>query len=446
LKMSADLLAAFITGDAEGSSSKPKVTVQAQDVAPGSLKGEYHPATGPIRFPKRQLEENHSPLLWQKDSQGTDILFDAETAEEIDEFGDFEDVDAGDLPNESTNPLGQNDVTSGTRSTNPAQNTPDLISLEPDLVSTIHPSTSKARNQQESKLSPSPKRALNESKVAWDDDWGGFKQTSLEDKPTARSGKLRVSGQSTHAYSGPTDEAEEEWEAFEDGQPQPPQSKEPRQTQPPVKSTTMEQRITTPASRESVERPTNVPPPSTLLQLLSSVFEAIHDLNNTGQESKQVLGLRVLVIFRVVSRIITGRTLRWKRDTVLAQSVRIGQAGNSGGMKLTSVNKGESAKEERDVEDLISQWSRYAHEFNSILAQAHMTGTRLRLTSALSLKVLKVTGSSKQCALCGLQRTERINGVDTDTEDLFGEFWVEHWGHKDCCEFWYLYKELLSQR
>lgn len=441
--MSADLLAAFITDDTEGSSSKPNVAPQPQDVGPGSLRSEYHPAPGPIHFPQRQLEEGHGLPLWQKDSQGTDILFDAETADD-DEFGDFEDVNAGDLLNDAPKPLGLNNVSSTTRSTAPAQNAPDLISLEPDLVSTIAPSASEARKKQESTLSLSPKRDLGESKAAWDDDWGDFEQTSLEDKPTAPSEKLRVSDQSTHVDSGPTDDAEEEWEPFEDGQPQL-QSKKPSQNQPQVKSTTTGQRIT-PASSESVERPTNVPPPSTLLQLLSSVFEAIRDLNNTGQESKQVLGLKVLVIFRVVSRIIAGRTLRWKRDTVLAQSMRIGQAGNSGGMKLTSLNKGESAKEEREVEDLISQWSRYAHEFNTILAQAHMTGTRLRLTSAHSLKVLKATGASKQCALCGLQRTERINGLDTDTEDLFGEFWVEHWGHKDCCEFWYLYKELLRQR
>jgi len=141
--------------------------------------------------------------------------------------------------------------------------------------------------------------------------------------------------------------------------------------------------------------------------------------------------------------------MRWKRDTILAQSVRIGQAGKGGGMKLAAVNRSESTKEERDSEEMAHDWSRYLLEFNSILAQAGFPSHRMKLSASLSLKTVKHTSTSdlsKQCALCGLKRTERLSDIDVDVDDLFGEFWTEHWGHRDCCEFWYSYKDLLGHR
>jgi len=439
--MSADLFAAFVTGDGNSSSVKPNVPDQAHDVATQSLGAELHSTTRLSHTSIQQLEEGLPLPLWQKDSQGADVLFDAEAAEEDDEFGDFEDVDAGDALREVPKPLMQNDISIPTRQVDPTQNThtPDLISLEPENWGTaIDSSPSEDHKQKELQVPLSHKHDTGEPQAAWNDDWDDFEQT-----PPAVIGKSRLASQPTKDDSGPANDTDEDWDAFEDGQPQQSQSDMSDQNPNPAASVNPGR---TPVPNEAVERPTNVPPPSMLLQLLSSVFEAVRELNNTGKESKQVLGPRVLTIFRVVSRIIAGRSLRWKRDTILAQSMRIGQAGSSRGMKLASVNRGENAREEREVEDLIGHWSRYTHEFNSILTQAHMTGYRLKLSSSPSLRVLKGSGTSKQCALCGLQRTERINGIDTDIEDLFGEFWVEHWGHKDCCEFWYLYKELLSQR
>ncbi|KEF58600.1 uncharacterized protein A1O9_06526 [Exophiala aquamarina CBS 119918] len=444
--MSADLFAAFVTSDGEGYSAEPNVTGQSQNVLSKSWDNELHPTTGLDHAPVVQSKKALISPLWQKDSRGTDVLFDADAAEDDDDFGDFEDVDAADAPGQAPKPLVEGDQSNITRPINPAQNTPDLITLEPgDGAPATDPGASEVRKQQESQISLSPTCDLPEPQAPWDGDWGDFEETSPAGKPPAHSGESRLSNQPAKMDSEPAEEVDEEWEPFEDGQPQQSRSDTTNQTQAPATSMRAGRNAIL-ASNEAAERPTNVPPPSMLLQLLSSVFEAVHGLNNSGEESKQVLGSRILLVFRVVSRIIAGRSLRWKRDTILAQSMRIGQAGSSRGMKLASVNRGESAREEREVEDLIGHWSRYAHEFNSILAQAHMTGHRLKLSSSLSLKIVKSAGSGKQCALCGLQRNERINGIDTDTEDLFGEFWTEHWGHKDCCEFWYLYKKLLGQR
>lgn len=445
--MSADLFAAFITDSADGSSIPSNVAGQRQTVALGSWNNTVAPSVPTAQFGSTHSLQRDSPAtpLWQTDSQGADILFDAETAHD-DDFGDFEDVKVDSKVNEAP----RSDVESETskylppRSSN--QSTTELISLEPVLCAPVRGSSISNSPKKQEVLNADfpPELASGDLEAGWDDDWGNFEQTRPEDKSPARSGRLEITEQSSTITPAPVDETEDDWEPFEDGQPQQPQSQ--TATAPQSLAASASGNMITPVSTQTAERPTNVPPPAMLLQLLSSVFGVIHDLNNTGQESKQVLAARVLVIFRSISRIIAGRTLRWKRDTILAQSMRIGHAGGTGGMKLTSVNKGESAKEEREVEGLIGHWSGYAHEFNSILAQASLTGSRLKITSSPSLKTLKGAGISKQCALCGLYRSERVNGVDTDMDDLFGEFWTEHWGHKDCCEFWVLYKEHLSQR
>ena len=42
----------------------------------------------------------------------------------------------------------------------------------------------------------------------------------------------------------------------------------------------------------------------------------------------------------------------------------------------------------------------------------------------------------KQCVVCALKRNERASKVDGEVQDVFGEYWVEHWGHKTCVAFW----------
>jgi len=52
----------------------------------------------------------------------------------------------------------------------------------------------------------------------------------------------------------------------------------------------------------------------------------------------------------------------------------------------------------------------------------------------------------KACIVCGLKREERINKVDVDVEDSFGEWWTEHWGHRACRNFWLKHEPALLQR
>jgi len=35
-----------------------------------------------------------------------------------------------------------------------------------------------------------------------------------------------------------------------------------------------------------------------------------------------------------------------------------------------------------------------------------------------------------------LKRDERVARVEFGVEDSFGEWWVEHWGHRTCRNFW----------
>ncbi|KAK5046864.1 hypothetical protein LTR84_007218 [Exophiala bonariae] len=446
--MSADLFAAFINDSNEDSSSKFNVTAQKQSVASDSWSDAFTStvATSIHNTVERKQRDNHAPPLWQKDRRGTDILFDAEAADE-DDFGDFEDVNTVNTIKKFPEVTGDNEGHRMPSLKVADQHPPDLISLEPEFTGLVTgPSTSDPFKRQEvPEISTSGQHGIEEPGAAWDDDWGDFEQTSPKVKPSVQIRQHGVLDKAANINPPTTEEAEDYWEPFEDGQPQQPQGQKSTSVQP-SSELSMTGKAIKPISTDAVTRPLNVPPPATLLQLLSNIFVLIHNLHSAGQEAKPDLALKVLVVFRVVSRIVAGRTLRWKRDTILAQSMRIGQAGSTGGMKLTSVNKGESTREAREVEDLLGHWSRYTHEFHSILAQAGMTGTRLKIASSPTLKILKATGTSKQCALCGLQRTERISGVDTDIDDLFGEFWTEHWGHKECCEFWFLYKEHLNQR
>ena len=54
--------------------------------------------------------------------------------------------------------------------------------------------------------------------------------------------------------------------------------------------------------------------------------------------------------------------------------------------------------------------------------------------------------AAKACALCGLKREERVDKVDVEVFDGFGEWWMEHWGHKECRAFWYQHEKYLQQR
>ncbi|KAL2438853.1 hypothetical protein ABEF95_014481 [Exophiala dermatitidis] len=439
--MSADLYAAFMAGGndvtqtSKGSGGQSDVqTSHRTDQGAVTVLSSHN-------TPQRESYKQDPPSLWQRDRNGADVLFDADQPEPDDDFGEFESV--GDA-----NPgLVQVDVV---HQDEPQPLLPELLggddaSNAPKRVAnaTGYPQYQTVQNQQTKRTSKGP---------SWEDDWGDFEQTGVGEQPGLEQSANQSNAEPFTAADSIVDAAEDDWEPFSDGEPEENQTTASAPPSKPVCTPAQPvQAARSPAASAApaFERPTNVPPPSSLLQLLSTAFQIIHNHNTGHVKPKAELASHVMAVYRTACRVVAGRTLRWKRDTILAQSVRIGQAGKSGGMKLASLNRNESAKELRDAEEMIHDWSNYLHEFKSILAQAHFPPHRLKITSTSTVQTLKYTSgkdSTKQCAVCGLRRTERLPKVDADADDIFGEFWTEHWGHKECYDFWYTYKELLGHR
>lgn len=202
--------------------------------------------------------------------------------------------------------------------------------------------------------------------------------------------------------------------------------------------------------------PTNVPPPSILL--LVSVLEVQNLLPRIkaiaeipGKEGLELLERRISNL-HATARILAGRKLRWKRDRILSQSMSIGQAGKQGGMKLTSIDKGESRREDQEVAELLKIWKQQLGSLRSLLSTLR-SGPKVSLPGIADSMPVRVSQPAegavqapKACFLCGLKRDERVFNVDVTVEDSFDEWWVEHWGHLDCCQFWAEQKDSLPHR
>ncbi|KFZ11479.1 hypothetical protein V502_07532 [Pseudogymnoascus sp. VKM F-4520 (FW-2644)] len=216
-------------------------------------------------------------------------------------------------------------------------------------------------------------------------------------------------------------------------------------------------------SSSSAPPPTNIPPPSVLLtvfpQLLdlsqSSLFRPVSSQpfslkNRILSEPSTINFIKAYVLLATVAgRIIAGRKYRWKRDTHLSQAMKIGpaSAGGKGGMKLVGVDKAEISREDREANEFIRTWQDQVGRLRSAVSIANSS---IRDTSG-HIVVPEISGTMpvrtataaegavaapKPCFICGLKRDERISKVDVQVEDSFGEWWVEHWGHKACKNFW----------
>ena len=215
--------------------------------------------------------------------------------------------------------------------------------------------------------------------------------------------------------------------------------------------------------------PTNIPPPSVLLAIFpqlfnlpqSSLFQAVVNQpfalrNRILSDPSTIDFLRAyILIATVAARIIAGRKLRWKRDTHLSQAMKIGPAvaHGKGGMKLTGVDKAEATREEREAADLVRIWREQVGRLRSAVAAANSSlqdqSAHLAVPEITENMTIKPEGSltaPKTCVLCGLKREERIPKVDIQVEDSFGEWWVEHWGHRACRNFWQEHESKLKQR
>ncbi|KAJ5174945.1 uncharacterized protein N7482_000822 [Penicillium canariense] len=251
------------------------------------------------------------------------------------------------------------------------------------------------------------------------------------------------------------DDAFDDWGDFGDGPAQP----NPNCTSlsPPTSLSPQSFASNTPSSTPTV-RPTNIPPPSILLEHL------IDQLNNLQKEAqtaktlpqpqKATTATKIHNTLHIAARIIAGRTHRWRRDTILAQSMRIGpaRAGKPGGMKLSAVNKHEDVKEEQDAVDVLGLWRERAALFNSVVQAAGQKPIPV-VSDPAALKVVTVRAelggikAGHACALCALKRDERVLRVDEEVvQDNFGEWWTEHWGHTGCRAYWEGNRGLLMQR
>jgi hypothetical protein len=68
------------------------------------------------------------------------------------------------------------------------------------------------------------------------------------------------------------------------------------------------------------------------------------------------------------------------------------------------------------------------------------------LSTTMAVQTLRgAETAAKACFLCGLKREERIVRVDFDVEDSFHEWWVDHWGHRACRNFWIEHEAALRQ-
>ncbi|EZF29442.1 hypothetical protein H109_06712 [Trichophyton interdigitale MR816] len=197
-------------------------------------------------------------------------------------------------------------------------------------------------------------------------------------------------------------------------------------------------------------RPTNIPPPSILLPLFPPLLEesrqkAAGYAKRKGDGSSPLpdgeFANQLVSDIRTMAHVVSGRHLRWKRDQILSQSTKIGPArsGRSGGMKLSSVNKSENVKEEKEAVEVVEAWKRCSGLLNSVVTSR---GRNPMPALSLSMQVRTATAdegalkSAHACALCGLKREERVARVDDGVSDSFGEWWLDHWGHADCEAFW----------
>lgn len=426
--MSADLLAEF--GQPQSSSDENGKTVNQPSGIPAcdkkNLVADVLDASG-------AREQSAAGGLWHRDDRGAEVLFDASTDQYDveDDFGDFE-VGQQEPIQDQPNDLLSNPVSKEPSSNHPVH-LPDLL----DLDGSVGPN--EPQNQE--------------------DEWGEF--TDVSSKVPKYQGHGTLTSDTDHKQASAMGTSEE-WEWFKDQQVanpfQPtknrPAGKTSGRHEEALPSSKQPQDFASPdgAATGSNEetRPSNIPPPAILLQCLPKVFSNIANTGHTAQSRKACSD--ILQAHTVASRLIAGRSLRWKRDTILNQSTKIGPAvagRKGGGMKLAAIDKSENLKEEKEVGDVLQAWEKHAYFFNSTVHRAGIQRPLLTLSEKLKSRPAKGAGvlTSKQpCALCGLKRDERVPEADFTVDDSFGEYWSEHWGHLECKRFWYWNQALLPQR
>ena len=312
------------------------------------------------------------------------------------------------------------------------------------------------------------RQSANQAEV--EDGWGEFKdQTLLFDADSTLQSRKPVTGNTALEKADsatPPPLLDEQFDAWDpEDAPPPAVSKEALQEQVMLSET-----HTKPTS--SFQRvkalgigppPANIPPPSILISLsatlVSSMPSEIKEIITPDYEELDQARIdqlqHLISTLYAIARVISGRKLRWKRDNLLSQSMKIGPAGKQGSMKLTGVDKTESRREDQEAAELVRLWKQRVGPLRSTLAtvNVHLPDRGLVLPEIFETMPVRAgmlgegtVTAPKACFLCGLKRDERVLKVDVDVQDSFGEWWIEHWGHVDCVRFWDGYKGSLAQR
>jgi hypothetical protein len=269
-----------------------------------------------------------------------------------------------------------------------------------------------------------------------------------------------------HAKATPTPPApreEESWDTFDDWEASIP-TKVPAKTSTrplPKKETTADKPNsgTSPSPimsttfedpRPEELPPTNVPPPAVLLTLFPPLFadaqeklfkpmaaQTLPMRNKVLAEPATITYLQgYMMLASVAAHIIAGRKLRWKRDQHLSQGMRIGPASSraTSGMKLSSIDKSENMKEEREASDVVRVWKEQVGRLRHVVSAANQIRAGSLdavpdIQETMPVKVLKQgeggVPAKEPCMLCGLKRDERVGAVDQGAEDSFGEWWID---------------------
>lgn len=392
------------------------------------------------------------------------VLFDAndfelDEGDEDDTFGDFEDAPSSNIASSGHN---------FTSNTSGIQKTPSVMPMPSmDLLSLDEPESS-APAPQPSVTQPRP--GLRFGALQKDTHPASTKESISFDKSfeeaRPKSSKHTVVPQPKKLVPKPpvVDIGEDDWGAWDD-KPLANPSIEPMRSNEPTDSWDWGALdvVAAASSNDDVPPPINVPPPSIILSVFSELFGLGEPLfkavaGQSPEKKKQILSSTksveflqgYLLLASTAAKVIAGRKQRWLRDKILAKSMSISAAGSKG-MKLTGVDKTQSAREDREAADVISSWRLYVGKLRSAIAVVNANTTSSlkvpELADAMSVQTVKMVPTApKPCVICGLKRDERVAKVDVGVEDSFGEWWVDHWGHRSCKNFWIKHEKSLRQR